>query len=62
MLDIVFRFRTSYIDPISGEEVLDSFLIARRYATGLSFYFDIISTIPFDDWFTSIEDSNGSIL
>lgn len=62
MVDIVFRFRTSYIDPISGEEVLDSFLIARRYVTGMSFYFDVISTIPFDDWFTNSTSSNGSLL
>jgi hypothetical protein len=61
-LDIVFRFRTSYIDPISGEEVLDSFLIARRYVTGMSFYFDVISTIPFDDWFTDSKNSSGSVL
>jgi len=58
-LDIVFRFRTSYIDPISGEEVLDSFLIARRYVTGMNFYFDVISTVPFDDWFGN---SKGSLL
>jgi hypothetical protein len=62
MVDIVFRFRTSYIDPISGEEVLDSFLIARRYVTGMSFYFDVISTVPFDDWFGDSASSSGSPL
>ena len=29
--DIMLRFRTTYIDPISGEEVIDSFLIAKKY-------------------------------
>lgn len=51
IIDIVFRFRTTYIDPISGEEVLDSFLIAKHYMSSSSFYFDVISTIPFDEFF-----------
>ena len=58
-LDIVFRFRTSYIDPISGEEELDSLKIARRYITSMSFYFDAISTIPFDIWF--VDQSSNSV-
>jgi hypothetical protein len=32
-LDIILRFRTTYIDPVSGEEVVDSYLIGIRYLT-----------------------------
>ena len=30
-LDIIFRFRTTYIDPVSGEEILDNWLIIKHY-------------------------------
>lgn len=52
-LDIIFRFRTTYIDPISGEEILDNYLISKHYVTSSSFYFDVISTIPFDDFISN---------
>ena len=31
MLDIFINFRTTYMDEISGEEVVDSYLIGMRY-------------------------------
>ena len=31
VVDIILRFRTTYIDPISGEEVMDSTMIATKY-------------------------------
>ena len=52
-LDIVFRFRTTYIDPISGEEVLDIYKITVHYVNSSNFYFDVISTIPFDDFISN---------
>jgi len=30
-LDIILRFRTTYIDQVSGEEVDDTYLIGMRY-------------------------------
>ena len=51
IIDIIFRFRTTYIDPISGEEVMDSYLISMRYLKSYNFYIDVLSTIPFDDLF-----------
>ena len=27
IMDIIFRFRTTYIDQVSGEEVVDTYLI-----------------------------------
>jgi len=51
VIDIIFRFRTTYIDPISGEEVMDSMLISRRYLKSSNFYIDVLSTVPLDDLF-----------
>ena len=47
-MDIALRFRTTYIDPISGEEVINSFLIAKRYIKSKNFPLDVLSSIPFD--------------
>jgi len=51
MLDIILYFRTTYIDQISGEEVVDTKLIGMRYIKSSQFFFDVISTVPFDDLF-----------
>jgi hypothetical protein len=45
-IDIIFRFRTTYIDPISGEEIMDSLLITKRYIFSSNFVQDILSTLP----------------
>ena len=57
VLDIIFRFRTTYIDPISGEEIMDSMLIIKHYMSSWSFYFDVISTIPFADFLFFIKSN-----
>lgn len=49
--DIMLRFRTTYIDPISGEEVIDSYLIAKKYLSSPNFIIDVLSTVPLDDFF-----------
>ena len=49
MTDIVFRFRTTYIDPVSGEEVMDSMLISKRYLFSTNFIIDVLSTVPIAD-------------
>jgi hypothetical protein len=51
IMDILIRFRTTYIDPISGEEVVDSMLISTKYLKSYNFYIDVLSTIPFYDFF-----------
>lgn len=48
-LDIIFRFRSTYIDPISGEEVIDFYLISQRYLFSYQFVIDVISTVPIND-------------
>lgn len=51
MLDIAFNFRTSFIDPSNGEENLDPFAISYKYLTETRFFLDVLSTIPFSDFF-----------
>lgn len=51
ILDICICFRTTYIDPISGEEITDSRAIARKYAKSTQFIIDILSSVPFFDLF-----------
>jgi hypothetical protein len=45
----MIRFRTTYIDPISGEEVMDFQMIASKYMFSLTFIIDVLSTAPLDD-------------
>lgn len=51
IVDIILNFRTSYIDPISGEEVLEPVMVASKYLSELRFYIDVLSTVPLDDFF-----------
>ena len=46
--DILITFRTTFYDPISGDEVFDKYLIAKKYLTG-RFIIDFLSTVPFDN-------------
>ena len=46
-IDIVLSFRTSIVNPMSGEEITDTKIIYMSYLTG-RFWIDLISTIPFD--------------
>ena len=56
LIDIIFTFRTTFLDPKLGEEVIDPYLIAKEYLrVGLdkllegSFYLDLISSLPLND-------------
>lgn len=51
LVDIVLNFRTTYIDSVTGEEVLDPALISKKYLTEMRFVIDVLSTIPLDDYF-----------
>lgn len=50
LLDIIIRFRTTYIHPVTGEEVLNSFEISSKYLYSKNFTIDVLSTIPFSDF------------
>tara|TARA_B110000285_G_C14981699_1_gene541721 strand:- start:437 stop:985 length:549 start_codon:yes stop_codon:yes gene_type:complete len=46
-IDIILSFRTTYVNPMTGDEVYDAKKISLRYIYG-TFWPDIISTVPFD--------------
>ena len=45
-LDIILTFRTTYKHPRTGDEITNSWLIARNYCSG-TFFIDVISAINF---------------
>lgn len=47
-MDILLTFRTTYYDPVSGDEIFDTRMIAKRYLMG-RFIIDFLSTVPFDN-------------
>lgn len=56
LADIIIRFRTTYIHPVTGEEVIDSNMIANKYVKGRNFTIDVLSTVPLNDFFSGEED------
>ena len=51
LIDIIINFRTSYVDPLNGEEILDAYIVAVIYMTSIHFWLDILSTVPFAEFF-----------
>lgn len=49
VIDIVLNFRTSFIESVNGEEILDPYAIAYKYLTEARFYIDVLSTVPLPD-------------
>lgn len=50
VVDIIVHFRTSYVNNMTGDEIFSPALIAIHYVTSISFYFDLVSSFPFDYW------------
>eukprot|EP00347_Sterkiella_histriomuscorum_P004240 403361210 len=48
ILDIILSFRTSRLNLITGEEILNPRLIAQQYVKTADFWFDLISAPPYD--------------
>ena len=46
-LDIVLTFRTTYVHPMTGEEIFDLKKIAKHYLKN-QFFLDLMATIPFE--------------
>lgn len=57
--DIIFNFRTTYIDQNTGEEIYDYKKIGLNYLRNPLFYLDLFSTIPFDKMFESMVNEDG---
>ncbi len=51
LLDLIINFRTTYYDPVSGDEIFNKKLIAKNYLKG-RFMIDFLSTIPLDNLIT----------
>ena len=47
ILDIILAFRTTYMNPLTGEEVFCSRTIALNYLKG-TFWIDFFATVPFE--------------
>ena len=47
LLDIIFTFRTTFVDQKTGDEIYDMWKIARIYLKG-QFTIDLLSTVPLD--------------
>lgn len=51
-IDIILTFRTTYINSSGGDEITAPIEIAKLYLKG-RFWIDLLSTIPFDLFFTT---------
>lgn len=47
LLDIIVTFRTTYINPSSGDEISEPLQIAKEYLKG-RFWIDVLATLPFE--------------
>ena len=56
IIDIIFNFRTSFINPLSGDEVIKPNKIATHYVKGM-FLIDLLSALPFEDIFAGFFDT-----
>ena len=48
LIDIIFIFRTTYVNSTTGDEIWSPTMIAMNYIKSVSLYLDIASTIPFE--------------
>ena len=48
LLDIIFNFRTTFHNQLTGDEVINPKQIAKAYASSTRFWIDVLSTVPFD--------------
>jgi hypothetical protein len=48
LIDIIFNFRTTYVNSLNGLEVLEPKKIAINYLKQWRFYTDLLSIIPFE--------------
>ena len=53
-LDIILNFRTTYLNPKSGEEIFKGWEIFKYYFFSVRFFFDVISTVPLERMFSGL--------
>ena len=60
-VDIYIQFKTTYYDPLSGDEIFDKKIIRSNYLTG-RFIVDLLATVPFDSIVFLITRQKSEIL
>ena len=61
LIDIIVQFKTTYYDPLSGDEIFDKEIIKWNYLKG-RFLIDILATVPFDNIVFLITKTRSAIL
>ena len=46
LMDVIIRFRTSFLDTKQSIEIRDPHIIGKKYLKG-SFFLDFVSSVPF---------------
>ena len=54
-IDILVTFRTTFVNPMTNNEVMDSKRIASTYFFSSRFWIDLMASIPFE-LFYSVDD------
>jgi len=48
IMDIIICFRTTFVDPTTGDEIWSPSMIARNYFFSMRFWIDLVSSLPLD--------------
>jgi hypothetical protein len=48
VIDIIICFRTTYVNPATGDEIWSPSMIAKYYFLNSRFWVDLISSLPLD--------------
>ena len=59
--DIVFNFRTTFINSKTGFEVVEGKKVAWNYISSGRFFVDLMASIPFDLFFSAFTSSGDSM-
>lgn len=59
ILDIILNFRTTFINPKTNIEISDNKRVAQHYINSIRFPVDVLASIPFDDFITIEESTDG---
>ena len=60
VMDILLNFRTSFVHPKTGLEIMESWLILRNYLFGNRFIIDILSVIPIETIVSAIDPNTST--
>jgi hypothetical protein len=62
LIDIAINFRTTYFSWATGDEIMNTKLIAKHYISSGQFFLDLLATVPFDLIVTlAIEDDSSDM-